>query len=274
MTAKAVLASPKLTENAIVIVQKESRLAIECGDVEDLDLHPVERRAFGHIAVHDTPRADLHHDKHVDDREQRGVLRHEVAGKELVAVVLDERAPLLPIIAWLSPRHVLANGAGGMADTELDSQLLVDLVLPPGWVVGAHSPDELDVLARDSGPAQTLRVRPPSPVELEALAVPPDHGLGFHDDQGGGPFPPQPREPDPKGAIEHPKARALAGALVRGELLTQGEIFQDERLSMDEEAAQEASEQRSSGHSSGRRKVERFQAERAFRGLRANQRGF
>jgi hypothetical protein len=34
-----------------------------------------------------------------------------------------------------------------------------------------------------------------------------------------------------------------AGALVRGELLTQGKIFQDERISMDEEAAQEASEQ-------------------------------
>ncbi len=67
-----------------------------------------------------------------------------------------------------------------------------------------------------------------------------DHGLGFHDDQGGGPFPPQLREPDPEGAIQHPKARALAGALVRGELLTQGKIFQDERLSMDEEAAQEA----------------------------------
>ena len=139
--------------------------------------------------------------------------------------------------AWLSVTYVLANGAGGMADTELDSQLLVDLVLPPGWVVAAHSHDELDVLARDRGPAQTLRARPPSPVEREALGVPADHGLEFHDDQGGGAFPPQLREPDPEGAIKHPKARALAGALVRGELLTQGEIFQNERLSMDEEAA-------------------------------------
>ncbi len=107
-----------------------------------------------------------------------------------------------------------------MADAELDSQLLGDLVLPPGWVVEAHSHDELDVLARDRGPAQTLRARPPSPVELEALAMPANHGLGFHDDQGGGPFPPQFREPDPEGAINHPKARALAGALVRSELLT------------------------------------------------------
>ncbi len=191
MAAEAVLASPELTENAIVVVQKESRLTIESSDVANLDLHPVERGAFGHIAVHDSPRADLHHDKHVDGGEQRGALRHEVAGKELVAVVLDESAPLLPITAGSSLRHVPANGAGGMADTELDSQLLVDLVFPPGWVVAAHSHDELDVLARDRGPAQTLRARPPSPIELEALAVPAKHGLGFHDDRGGGLFPPQ-----------------------------------------------------------------------------------
>ncbi len=49
--------------------------------------------------------------------------------------------------------------------------------------------------------------------------------------------------PPPEGPIKPPKPRALAGALVRGELLTQGKIFQDERISMDEEAAQEASEQ-------------------------------
>ncbi len=122
-----------------------------------------------------------------DGREQHRILRHEVAGVELVAVVLDEGAPLLPIIES-RPHHVPTNGAGGVADAELDSQLLVDLVLTPGRVVAAHSHDELDVLLRDSGPAQTLRARPPSPVELEALAVPADHGLGFHDDQGGGPF--------------------------------------------------------------------------------------
>ncbi len=148
------------------------------GDVADLDLHPVERGAFGHIAVHDTPRADLHHDKHVDDREQRGVLRHEVAGKEFVAVVLDERAPLLPITTWSSPRHVLANGAAGMADAELDSQFFVDLVFTPGRIVSAHPSDERDVFAGNRGPADFLGSRLPSPIELEALVVPSDDGFG------------------------------------------------------------------------------------------------
>ncbi len=96
------------------------------------------------------------------------------------------------------------------------------------------------------------------------MAVPADHGLGFHDDQGGGPFSPQLREPDPEGAIEPPNARALAGALVRGELLAQGEIFQDERVSMDEEAAQEAGEQGYPGILAGVGKPNDFRLDGVF----------
>ena len=114
MAAESVSSPPELTplKTAIVVVQQESRFAIERGDVADLDLHPVERGALGHIAEHDTPGADLHHDENVDGREQRRVLRHEVAGEELVAVVLDEGAPLLPIIAGSWPHHVLTNRTG------------------------------------------------------------------------------------------------------------------------------------------------------------------
>ena len=80
----------------------------------------------------------------------------------------------------------------------------------------------------------------------------------------GGPFPPQLREPDPEGAIKHPKARTLGGALVRGELLTQGEIFQDERLSMDEEAAQKANEQDHPGILAGAGKSNDFRLDGVF----------
>ena len=59
-------------------------------------------------------------------------------------------------------------------------------------------------------------------------------------------------------------ARALAGALVRSELLTQGEIFQDECLSMDEEAAQEASEQGHPGILAGVGKSNDFRLDGVF----------
>jgi hypothetical protein len=55
-----------------------------------------------------------------------------------------------------------------------------------------------------------------------------------------------------------------AGALVRGELLTQGKIFQDERISMDEEAAQETSERGHPGILAGVGKSNDFRLDGVF----------
>ena len=152
-------------------------------DFSDLHLDPLEGRIGRYVEVGDATSADFHHDEHVDGRKHGGVLRHEVAREESVAMILNECAPCLPITAWSPRRHVLANGARGMADTKLDAQLFVYLVLTPGWVVAAHASDELDVLGWNSRPSPTLRARPPSPVEPEALTVPGEHGLGLHNDE-------------------------------------------------------------------------------------------
>ena len=53
-------------------------------------------------------------------------------------------------------------------------------------------------------------------------------------------------------------------APVRGELLTQGEIFQDDRLSMDEEAAQKANEQDHPGILAGARRSNDFRLDGVF----------
>ena len=119
-----------------------------------------------------------------------------------------------------SLRHVFADGARGMADTKLDPQLFIDLVLDPSWIVAAHASDKFDVLWWDSWPSSTPRAGLPSPVQLESLPVPGEHSLGLHDDERRGPAAPHPREPDPKDAIKGPKAEALGGTLVRSELLT------------------------------------------------------
>ena len=91
-------------------MEQKLRLAVEGGGVADLNLHPVERGAVGHVAMDDAACADLHHDEDVDRREQRRVLRHEIAGEEFVAVVLDEGSPLLTVITPPSADHVRADG--------------------------------------------------------------------------------------------------------------------------------------------------------------------
>ncbi|MCP4901400.1 MAG: hypothetical protein GY906_30915 [bacterium] len=82
-----------------------------------------------------------------------------------MTVVLDEGALLLPIIARARPHHVPTNGAGGVADAELDSQFFKDLVFSPARMIGTHAANEANVLARNLGPADLLGSRLPAPVE-------------------------------------------------------------------------------------------------------------
>jgi hypothetical protein len=56
--------------------------------------------------------------------------------------------------------------------------------------------------------------------------MPPDEGIGLHDDQGGAPFPPSLSEEDPKESVPCSEAWALDRARQRGQLLTERVIFQ------------------------------------------------
>ena len=191
----------------------------------------------GHADVDDAPRLELHDDEHVEDCEKGSVLGHEVAGEDLSGVILDEGSPGLRTDSRASD-HVLSNRACGVRDVELNAQLFEDLVLAPARVVTAHSSDEEDVLTRDGGPADLLSSRLSAPVEPEALAVPTYHGLRFDENQGGPPSAPEAGEPDPEDSIGWPKTRALSDPLVDGELLSQGQVFEDESLSSLEECSE------------------------------------
>ena len=88
-----------------------------------------------------------------------------------------------------------------MLDAELEAEFFKVLVLAPSRIVGAHAADEVDVLARNLGPADLLGARLPAPIEFEALAVPSDDGLRFDEDEGCLPAVPESGEPHPEGAI-------------------------------------------------------------------------
>ena len=65
-------------------------------------------------------------------------------------------------------------------------------------------------------------------VELEALAMPADHGLGLHDDQSVVPVWPQAAEGDPECAVRLGQPGAFGLALHNGQLLSQGEVLERE----------------------------------------------
>jgi hypothetical protein len=60
----------------------------------------------------------------------------------------------------------------------------------------------------------------------EPLAVPSDHGIGLHDDQGGAPVPPTLGEEDPKQSVRRAELRTFHCSPQHGQLLTEREIFQ------------------------------------------------
>ena len=68
----------------------------------------------------------------------------------------------------------------------------------------------------------------PGPVELESLAMPADHGLWLHDDQGVLPVGPQTAESGPECAINLRQLGALGLALHNRQLLSQGEVLESE----------------------------------------------
>jgi hypothetical protein len=97
----------------------------------------------------------------------------------------------------------------------------------PSRVLGGDSTDERSELRIDrwtSASVSALR----GPVELEALAMPADHGLGLHDDQSVVPVWPQAAEGDPECAVRLGQPGAFGLALHNGQLLSQGEVLERE----------------------------------------------
>jgi hypothetical protein len=66
----------------------------------------------------------------------------------------------------------------------------------------------------------------PSPVELEALAVPGEDGRGLDDDETGSPARPDLRDPDPEDSVPPRHAGSANGSLEDQELMAQREVLQ------------------------------------------------
>jgi hypothetical protein len=106
-------------------------------------------------------------------------------------------------------------------------QLTVNTRRSPGRVLAGDSTDERSELRIDrwtSASVSALR----GPVELEALAVPANHGLGLHEDQGVLPVWPQAAEGDPECAFSPGQLGAFGLAVHNGQLLSQGEVLERE----------------------------------------------
>src|SRR5213594_218176 len=95
----------------------------------------------------------------------------------------------------------------------------------PQRIRAAHLPYQIPQVPPNRGPTPSASTLP-CPVELEAPAVPPHHGLEPHHLQGTPPILPEPRHHDPEDPVHLRQPRPWLTRFPHGELLPQREILQ------------------------------------------------
>jgi hypothetical protein len=175
--------------------------------------------------VHDTAALVLEHEEHVQDAKRGCGNDKEVDGNEIIGVIPEKRTPGLG--RRLSPTPHVARHCG-FSDLEPEhKQLTVNARRSPSRVLGGDSTDERSELRIDRWTSASVSALP-GPVELEALAMPANDGLGLHDDQSVVPVWPQAAEGDPECAISLRQLGTFALAVQNGQLLSQGEVLERE----------------------------------------------
>src|SRR5437870_9539166 len=122
------------------------------------------------------------------------------------------------------PDHVLRHRRLRDHQAELQ-QLAVDPRRTPQRIRAAHLPYQIPQVPPNRGPTPSASTLP-CPVEPEAPAVPPHHGLGPHHLQGTPPILPESRQHDPEDSVHLGQPRPWLTRFPHGELLPQREILQ------------------------------------------------
>jgi hypothetical protein len=153
-------------------------------------------------------------------------------------VVLEKGTPSLRR-RLSQTRHVPRHR--GFSELEAEhEQLTVNTRRSPCRVLAGHSTDERPDLRIDPWTSASVSALP-GPIELEALAMPADYGLWFHNDQGVVPVWPQAAERDPECAVslgqlgsawgvwssaaQWPAAAARRGSRARARVAAVGSIW-------------------------------------------------
>jgi hypothetical protein len=154
---------------------------------------------LGHIEVDDPSAMMSEHAENEEHAQSCGGDREEVERDEVLDMIGEERPPSLggrgaPLQE--QPR----DSSFGHLDAQLE-EFGMNSWGAPEWIRRGHSPDQgfdlgVDGRATTGGPAGELR-----PVRAEATPLPPQDGVGRHDQEGLPPPGPDPGERGPEEAI-------------------------------------------------------------------------
>ena len=224
----ALHALPKrVAVDVVAIAEEVGRRGVVREGVHDLLGGPGGGGMLGHVEVDDAPAMVGEHDEDEEHAQARGGHREEIEGDQVADMVGEERAPGLRRLG--APlRHQPGDGALGDVDAELQEFAMDSGRAPQGIRRGHSFLTRAAISALIGGRPTGGPAGEPGPVLAEASALPPQDGVGRHDDQSLPPAGPDSGQPDPQEAIHRAQSRPGRRSLVHGELLAQGEVLEGE----------------------------------------------
>src|SRR5262249_24017618 len=172
-------------EYAVAIVDDEAVGMIAWQRFPELLQRPFRRGMGRGVEVENLAASDLHDDENVEGPEGGGDHHEEVAGYHDLGMVADKGQPTLFRVRRVHrtrSAEVLADGASGDPNGELQLQLVGDAFLSPGRILCGHFLNESAQVLGDARSAN--RSGFPAPEETESLAVPAEEGIGLDVHQG------------------------------------------------------------------------------------------
>src|SRR6516164_6331110 len=145
----------------------------------------------------------------------------EVHRDQRLEVILQEGPPGLR--RWLAAsRHILANT--GLADVDAELKpFAVDPRRAPKRILAAHLANQFPYFMGDRRSSRLAAAHLPGPDQPKPFAVPGNHRLRFHHDQGRPPAGPEPRQPGPEKSIRSGQLGSLHRAPQNVELMAKSE---------------------------------------------------
>lgn len=209
----------------------ECRIAIEDGvavrkrfreSLPQLLDDPLRSRVAGHVEVQNPAPSMLDHEETVQQPERHRRHREEIERGNRLPVILQKGEPPLSWIATAAERPKIPGYA---PFREHETELLKFSVDPRGAPIRVLLCQASDQNTNLIANLRSAAAWPgsPTPIELEAGAVPTDHGLGLDDEQDVGPSGPAMAEGAPEEPVQGVQNWPRPFPFQHGHLLPEGE---------------------------------------------------
>lgn len=216
-------------ECCVSVENQVARRRIERERLAQLLRHPGNCWMPGNIEVKDSPPVMCDDEEAIEHAEGQGRDSEEVHRSDGFTVIAQEGRPSFRRFGIPGGfAHPVQHSS--FADVEAEHlQFAMDTRRAPSWVVSYHSENQVaQFSARRLSSSMDLPSRYAAPIQSDSGPMPPYDSIRINDMKSLPPFSPEPSHHNPKQFLDGSNARFRMLPSQDGELLPQGEVFQNE----------------------------------------------